>query len=438
MTQRGIFMSLVGIVNSDPAIESRIRSEFQKLRSETMSLHFATTPARIKEVMNFDLPEIVILNLTDPQIDFNAVFEDIRQDIWLHNFGIVCLYDKKVMDEDQAAEALKNFNALAFITHQYIEANLIKYIRIIEANQQIIFQYDLADKLSGLITGSFVLDNDLTSIPVFTALALAALFQHGFINSENKINLQLVLQELLINAIEHGNCAISFEEKSEYLSHGGNISDLVADKCTDPVIAAKKVTLEWEIRPDETKFIIRDDGKGFDVIAYRDRYKLNPEMLHGRGILLAKALVKKLAYNKKGSAVTITVAHDFTVLRDSPQGFSGEEVLVPSPGEIIFREGEDSDFLYYISSGTYAASLGGTVVGTIVPGDIFMGEMAFLLNNKRSVTVTATTKGKLIKVSRKSFLNVVREYPHYGIFLSKLLARKLARANRETARLRDF
>ena len=431
-------MSLVGIVNSDPSIESRIRTQITRYGSDTMSLHFATTPERIREIMNFDLPEIVILNLTDPNIDFNAVFEDIRQDIWLHNFGIICLYDKAVMDEEQAAEALKNFNALAFINYLQIEANLVKYLRIIEANQQIIFQYDLADKLSGLITGSFVLDNDLSSIPVYTALALAALFQHGFINSENKINLQLVLQELLINAIEHGNCEIGFEEKSEFLSHGGNIADLVAKKCEDPAIAAKRVNLEWEIRPDETKFIIRDDGKGFDVLSYRDRYKLNPEMLHGRGIMLAKALVKRLAYNKKGNMATISIAHDFTILRESPQGFSGEEVISPAPGDVIFHEGEDSDFLYYISSGTYTATLDGTVVGTIVPGDIFMGEMAFLLNNKRTVTVTAKTKGKLIKVSRKSFVNVVREYPNYGIFLSKLLARKLARANRETARLRDF
>ena len=134
--------------------------------------------------------------------------------------------------------------------------------------------------------------------------------------------------------------------------------------------------------------------------------------------------------------VRIAIDHDGSAPRESPQGFSGEEVICPEPGDIIFREGEDSDFLYYISSGTYAATLGGTPVGTIVPGDIFMGEMAFLLNNKRTVTVTASTPGKLIRVSRKSFINVVREYPHYGIFLSKLLARKLARANRENARLR--
>ena len=106
MTQRGIAMSLVGIVNSDPSIESKIRTEFSKLRSETMSLHSGSTPERIKEIMNFDLPEIVILNLTDPNIDFSAVFEEIRHDIWLHNFAIVCLYDKAVMNEEQAAEEL--------------------------------------------------------------------------------------------------------------------------------------------------------------------------------------------------------------------------------------------------------------------------------------------------------------------------------------------
>ncbi|MGL4369331.1 MAG: cyclic nucleotide-binding domain-containing protein, partial [Spirochaetota bacterium] len=234
----------------------------------------------------------------------------------------------------------------------------------------------------------------------------------------------------------HGNCAISFSEKSEYLNAGGNITDLVNVKCMDPAVASKKITFEWEIRPDKTRFTIRDEGNGFDVVAYRDKYKFNPDMLHGRGILLAKSLVRQVAYNKKGNMVAVAIDHDYTAIRESPQGFSGEEVICPNPGDIIFHEGEDSDFLYYISSGTYAASLDGAQVGTIIPGDIFMGEMAFLLNNKRTVTVTATTTGKLIKVSRKNFINVVREYPHYGLFLSKLLARKLARANRESARLR--
>ena len=67
-----------------------------------------------------------------------------------------------------------------------------------------------------------------------------------------------------------------------------------------------------------------------------------------------------------------------------------------------------------------------------------MGEMSFLLNNRRSATVKAETYGRLIKISRKAFVSVVKKYPHYGIFLSKLLARKLVRANQMNARVQKY
>jgi len=55
--------------------------------------------------------------------------------------------------------------------------------------------------------------------------------------------------------------------------------------------------------------------------------------------------------------------------------------------------------------------------------------MSFLLNKRRSAMVKADTSGKLIKISRKTFVSVIKDYPHYGIFLSKLLAKRLVRAN---------
>jgi hypothetical protein len=423
-------MSLVGIINSDPGLESRIRNLFNAESGDNFSLHIASGPERVKEVLNYDLPEIVVINLTDPQIDFTRVFEEVRKDLWLHNFGIIALYDKRQMSDEKASSQLKDYNILAVLEYSRIDRHLVKFVKIIDANQQIIFQYDLADKLSGVISGSFILENDLASIPVYSALSLATLFQHGFIASGKKMNMLLVMQELMINAIEHGNCKISFNEKSTWLADGNNIADLVAEKNQDPQISKKKVFVEWEITADCSRFVIRDEGDGFDVQKYKEMYDADSEGLSGRGILLVKSLVRRLTYNKKGNIVSFTIDHDKDIMRDAPLGFSGEDVIFPSPGDYIFREGEDSDFLYYISSGTYSASLRGKPVGTIDAGDIFMGEMAFLLNNKRTVTVKANSRGKLVKVSRKSFVNIIREYPHYGIFLAKLLARKLARSNR--------
>jgi hypothetical protein len=425
-------MSLVAIINSDKDLERRVLRLFSSEGDRAFSLHFASSTDTIMEVLNYDLPEIVVINLTDPEINFSKVFEKIRQDLWLHNFGIIGLYDNKKMTDLEASAQLKDYNILGLLDYSRIEWHLLKFVQIIDANIQIIFQYDLADKLSGIISGSFTIDNDLSAIPVYAALALSPLFQHGFIDSEKKMNLLLVMQELLINAIEHGNCKISFDEKTAWLHSGENIADLVAKKCQDPAIAVKKVYLEWEIMQENSRFIIRDGGDGFDVQKYKQTHDADPSLLHGRGILLARSLVGRLTYSKKGSIVSFAIDHDEDVIREAPLGFLSGDIIFPLPGDVIFREGEDSDFLYYISSGSFVASLNGMFVGSIDAGDIFMGEMAFLLNNKRSVTVTTKTKGKLIKVSRKSFINIIQQFPHYGIFLAKLVARKLDRSNRET------
>lgn len=426
-------MSLVAIINSDKDLERRVLRLFSSEGGRTFSLHFASSTDTIMEVLNYDLPEIAIINLTDPEINFNKVFEKIRQDIWLHNFGIIGLYDNKVMTDIEASAQLKDYNILGLMDYTRIEHHLLKFVQIIDANLQIIFQYDIADKLSGVISGSFIIDNDLTSVPVYAALALSPLFQHGFIDSEKKMNLLLVMQELLINAIEHGNCKISFDEKTSWLHAGENIADLVIKKCSDPSIAVKKVCLEWEIMQESSRYIIRDEGNGFDVEKYKETHDTDPSLLHGRGIMIARSLVGRLTYNRKGNIVSFAVDHDEDVIREAPLGFLNGDVIFPVPGDVIFREGEDSDFLYYISSGSFTASLNGMFLGSIDSGDIFMGEMAFLLNNKRSVTVTAKTKGKLIKVSRKSFISIIQQFPHYGIFLAKLIARKLDRSNRETS-----
>jgi len=325
-------MSLVGIINSDPGLESRIKNLFRVEGGDNFSLHIASGPEMVKEVLNYDLPEIVIINLTDPKIDFDRVFEEVRKDLWLHNFGIIALYDKRQMSDEKASSQLKNYNILAVLEYSRIDKHLVKFVKIVDANQQIIFQYDLADKLSGVISGSFTLENDLASIPVYSALSLAILFQHGMIDSEKKMNLLLVMQELMINAIEHGNCKISYNEKSEWLAAGNNISDLVAEKNKNELIAKKKVFVEWEITADSSRFVIRDEGDGFDVQKYKEMFD-DEERLNGRGILLVKSLVKRLTYNKKGNIVSFTVDHDKDIMRDAPLGFSGEDVIFPSPGD---------------------------------------------------------------------------------------------------------
>jgi anti-sigma regulatory factor (Ser/Thr protein kinase) len=252
------------------------------------------------------------------------------------------------------------------------------------------------------------------------------------------MQLQLALGELIVNAVEHGNCGVSYNEKTEALEHGLSVVELVAEKCKDPLIKKKKVEFLWDIQSDYSNFVIRDEGAGFDVKAHLQKIAAQDKMsLHGRGIRMASALSTKLRYNEKGNQVTLILKHDDSVEREVPAGFSREQILNVNKGDIVLRENEPSDYLFYIISGSYSVFHNSKKVGSLSPGDVFMGEIAFLLNQQRSASVRADSPGKLVRLSRKRLIKIIREYPHYGLFLSKLLARRIVRSNEQNAALTE-
>ncbi len=422
-------MNLVGVISSDESVNEIVRTEIGEAFRDQFMLAFPKED-EVLEFLNFDLPEIVICNFSDPAIDVDSIIQQVRDDAWLHNFGIVGVFDPQQFSEEVLLKKLQNVNILALLNRDRIRSHIAKSVQIISENRQIIFQNELSSRFFERASGSFTIDNDILAASIYAGIAATMLAQRGYINPDTKMQLQLCLSELLVNGIEHGNCGITYEEKSAFLEKGLGVVDLIAEKCKDPKIAARRVRFEYDIQPHETRFVIRDEGDGFDVSGLTEKLKTEGEMsLHGRGIRMAAALATKLAYNRKGNTVVMLFPHEEAVTRNAPAGFSDEEVLVVKKGDIIFREGESSNFLYYISSGTFSVFAKARHVGMLSPADIFVGEMSFLLNNQRSATVRAEQDGKLIKISRKSFVSVIKEFPHYGIFLSKLLARKLVRAN---------
>jgi hypothetical protein len=42
----------------------------------------------------------------------------------------------------------------------------------------------------------------------------------------------------------------------------------------------------------------------------------------------------------------------------------------------------------------------------------------------------ASGQGSLLRISKAAFVNAIRQSPHYGIFLSRLLAQRIDRQNR--------
>jgi anti-sigma regulatory factor (Ser/Thr protein kinase) len=431
-------MSVIGVINSDPDIKKLIDYAFGVNPKLDYELKFLTKEEDMLEFLNYELPEIVIINLSDPLIDVDEVISHIRNDKWILNFGIIGVFSQEKDIEENLLKKYKAINVLTLLDNYRLRSHLVKSIQIIEENYQIIFQREFTKNLLDGASGSFTIDNDLLAVPLYAGIGATILAQRGLINPDSKMHLQLALGELIVNAVEHGNCGITYEEKTAGMENGLSVVDLVAQKCKDPAIMAKKVDFQWEIQNEQSVFIIRDEGEGFDVkahlkkIADQDQYSL-----HGRGIKMAAMLSHELKYNSKGNKAALIIHHDTSVEHEIPVGFSKEQIITVKSGDIVLKEGDPSDYLYYISSGKYSVFHNRKQVGSLSPRDIFMGEMSFLLNQKRSASIRAETAGKLILLTRKTFVNVIREYPHYGIFLSKLLAKRLVRSNDRNAILME-
>jgi CRP/FNR family transcriptional regulator, cyclic AMP receptor protein len=117
------------------------------------------------------------------------------------------------------------------------------------------------------------------------------------------------------------------------------------------------------------------------------------------------------------------------------------QVAVPrtfEPGQVVFREGDDSDTCYVLSAGHARAlrshSDGRSItLATFGPGDIF-GELAMFDDEKRSATVEAVDEVEAIAILAADMRRLLREHPEISAKLVTAIARRLRAANERLAR----
>ncbi len=119
--------------------------------------------------------------------------------------------------------------------------------------------------------------------------------------------LRVCLREIIINAIEHGNLGITFEEKTDAMNKE-NYMEFILKRQQAPGCKDKKVTLEYSITPLKAVYKITDEGNGFD---YKKQFaqiqnEVKEKMLpHGRGISMAVSVFDEIRYNNKGNQVML-------------------------------------------------------------------------------------------------------------------------------------
>lgn len=421
-------MDALPLISTNSSLFNRFKRVVNRKESADFNTAVLMEPARAIDFLNLDMPELVCIDFSDQRFDAFGLLDGIMADPWIFHGGIIALCSR--YEECTRVETVKGANIIVVIMEEDVETQLPKILDIVRANKRILFQRELGIDLVWNISGSFKMENDPLEASCYANLISNFLCNSNRIDQNEKPMLTMAIFEMLINAIEHGNCGITYKEKSDWLDQGKVIQDLIRIKCEEPAVAAKRVTFEYGILPECARFSVADEGRGFDWRSYLDGRRIaDAAELHGRGIAMAKRLIRNMRYNETGTAVQFEIPYQKDVSAATPALFKFIGSRSVRTGQVIFRYGETGNFMYYIVKGQYDVIVNGRVMSSLSPDDVFMGEMSFLLNNRRSATVKAKTAGTLIPISKEDFVEAIKRKPHYALFLSRLLAQRIQRLN---------
>lgn len=108
-------------------------------------------------------------------------------------------------------------------------------------------------------------------------------------------------------------------------------------------------------------------------------------------------------------------------------------------GEVLFEQGDVGDDLYLVVSGRLRAIIKG-VDGEAVPvGEIMrgqsIGEMAMMTGRPRRAGIVAMRDSVLVRFSRAAYEDLVRQFPHLAITLTRVIIDRLRQTFRPQARV---
>ena len=221
------------------------------------------------------------------------------------NTGIILMTDSEQRESYHRLLATENILVSDWtVSDTVFEHNIMSFLGILQKAfiNSAVSHYILSDEKI------YSIPNDLQLVRPVTDHLIRDLFNMGIVNSDELFNVKFGVQEMIVNAIEHGNLGITYEEKSALLDNGEDIGEFIRRRADNPQYADKKVTIKYILTQDYVQYTITDEGDGFN---HRDIpmeiTDENFESIHGRGIIMSRVAFDEFRYNEKGNEVTMVI-----------------------------------------------------------------------------------------------------------------------------------
>ncbi len=246
-----------------------------------------------------DAPDLVLTDLRMPNLDGLSLVRELRQRLPL--VPVILMTARG--SEQIAAEALAA-GAVSYVPKADVGELLAEIVE--QALAISTARRERAEVLRYFKSSQsrFELANDIGLISPLVAYLQDDLERIGFADEQARSQIGTALAEAISNAMIHGNLEVSSELRKE---GSEPYRRLIAERSRAEPWTRRLVYCSAEQSPARVRYVIRDEGAGFDRSSLPD--PTSPESMlkpRGRGLFLMHAFVDAVEYNETGNEVRLT------------------------------------------------------------------------------------------------------------------------------------
>lgn len=151
----------------------------------------------------------------------------------------------------------------------------------------------------------FLIPSDETAIGPVVEILVENLTRAGVCSMIESRLVAMALTEAIANAMYHGNLNVSPQLKLEMST--AEFHAKISERKSSEEYKERKIRIRSHLTPTEVKYVISDDGEGFD---HREALSASVtpadvDSHAGRGLFLLRSIMDEVVYNEKGNEVTL-------------------------------------------------------------------------------------------------------------------------------------
>ncbi|MDG2221781.1 MAG: response regulator [Rubripirellula sp.] len=284
------------VVDDSP---TQLRQMQLVLEKEGYSVRSAANGMEAMQQIAIDPPMLVITDLQMPEMNGLELVAAVKAS----TPSLPVILTTSQGSEEIAASALHN-GASSYVPKRDMALTLPPVVRQVLSLYEATRSVREVSKFAVESSITLVIGNDEMLVPKVIERLERPMVELDLFDEGERLQIAMALDEALVNAIVHGNLEVSSELRQT--EDGKPYTDLIEKRKTESPYENRRVKVHLHASCQEVKFVICDEGPGFDTAALRD--PTDPENLEragGRGLLLINAFMDEVIHNECGNEITM-------------------------------------------------------------------------------------------------------------------------------------